>query len=296
MCRFSGRTGRSAGPRTTAASDDSLPDVLRKVQRHEQPRPRALQPLLRHAPEPKRRRRSYLAPPRVTNGRMKPATRQDHSQHAAAGRRRRDDRPRLPAGARAGRPRPGDGLVADDQAHRHRVPRGRHDRLGRSAHLLRAARPLPRADRAGLDPRPLRRPRAHHQLDHRHRHRDRAGDRRRHLPGTDRVDHLQPQNRRPPLLRRPGRRALVGLLVRRRVHACPERDLRDLRRPPVLEAPPAPTPGHAGHGDPGRAGRAGPGPHGACRGRGRRTDRRRRGGGGRLEHRQVAGAGRSSSC
>ena len=47
--------------------------------------------------------------------------------------------------------------MADAEADRDRVQRGQHDRLGGGAHLLRAAVAVPRADRARLDPRPVRR-------------------------------------------------------------------------------------------------------------------------------------------
>ena len=77
-----------------------------------------------------------------------------------------------------------------------------------------------------------------------HRNRPRIGG--RNLQGPDRIDHRKPDRRRLRLRLRPRRRAVVGLRLRRRLHARLERHLRDAGGPAVLEAAAAADRGHAG--------------------------------------------------
>ena len=123
----------------------------------------------------------------------------------------------------------GTGLFADAQAHGHGVQRGQPDRLGGGADVLRAAVAVPGADRAGLDPRPLRRPADDDADDHRHRHQIGPSSAADTFSGPIESITVQPQRRRDPVRRRPRRRAVVGVRLRRRVHA--RRRTSSTRRP-----------------------------------------------------------------
>ena len=81
---------------------------------------------------------------------------------------------------------------------------------------------------------------------HADRHPARAGLGGGHVRRADRVDHVEP--RRPPASCSSSawRCALVGVGLRRRVHAGRQRDLGDAGGPAVLEAAPAADPRHAG--------------------------------------------------
>ena len=179
-------------------------------------------------------------------------------------------------------------LVGRAQAHVQGVQGRQPDRPGGRAHLLRRARDLPGADRARVDPRARGRVRdaaADRQPRHR-RPRPRQGD----LHQRDQEPPGRPGRRRRAVRGRPARRALVGLGLRRGLHARLERDLRHARRAgrsgrrsrcasasrsSCWSCSPSPRRG-------GVHGRAGP--------EGRRRDRPRQHRGHRLEHREVARA------
>ena len=185
------------------------------------------------------------------------------SRHERA-RRLRPDRHRRLAGP-----------LRDPQAHGEGVPGGQPVRLGRRAHLLRAALAVPGADRARLDHRPVRRPGEDHADDHRHGHAARAEVGGRHVRGPGRVDHREPRRGGDPLLRRARALAVVGVRLRRRVHARGEHRLRDARGPAVLEAAAAAAAGHARDDPAAGRGAARARPHRPGRLRGRRPARDR---------------------
>ena len=165
-------------------------------------------------------------------------------------------------------------------------------RLGRRADLLRGAVALPGADRAGLDRRPRRPVPADDERAHRHRPPGSGGNSALgDLQDTDQRHRPEQGRRRRAARPRPRRRAVVGVGLRRRLHARVERDLRGRGGPAVLEAAAAADRGHAGDG---------PAASRSCSSRScsparsptrvgsNARARRRRGDG--LEHRQVAGA------
>ena len=108
----------------------------------------------------------------------------------------------------------------------------------------------------------------------------------------DQIDHLESRHGRAPVLRRPRRRAVVGLRLHRRVHARIERRLRDARGPPVLEAAAAAAARHARDGRAAGTARALARADRPRRRPGRRTARRQRRRHHRVGHREVAGDAR----
>ena len=95
---------------------------------------------------------------------------------------------------------------------------------------------LPGPDRDGVAGRPRRRSGADDQDDHRHRQPARPEVGGRHVRRADRVGDLEPGRVRHPADRRPRGRDLVGVGLRRRLHARGQHRLGDAGGPAVLEA------------------------------------------------------------
>ena len=165
------------------------------------------------------------------------------------------------------------------------VQRGQPHRLGRRPHLLRRAGALPGPDRAAVDHRPAHRPEdAHRRADRR-----RPGERRRHAQPGHRGPGRQHRSGRLRPGPRSGPRHLVGVGLRRRLHARRQRRLRDARRPQDLEAQAAAAADHAHRRPVRRRDRRDAGAQRPGRRRDRAGHRHRRDRADHLEHRQVAG-------
>ena len=147
------------------------------------------------------------------------------------------------------------------ETHAYGVQRGQPHGLGRSAYVLRPARPVPGSDRSGVATRPLCRSADDRAEDHRDRHPDRSLLGGTDLRRTDRVDHLQPVGGRHPVRGRTAGRALVGVWLRGRLHARFERHLRDAGGAPDLEAPAVADADHPRDRAPGRDPEPLVGPH-----------------------------------